>query len=247
MGTGHGFDDSALDDALRVVVYRGFAATGNAPDLAALSERVAASPEHVVAALRRLAGRRLLVLDGAEPPTIVMAHPFSAIPLGFSVMGPHTLWWGGCAWDSFALPHLVPNTPKVLVATSCPACGRSLSWWVGRDAPPAGDEVAHFLVPVSRMWDDVVHTCSHQRLFCSREHVAAWLARHRLDEGSVLDLETLWQLARGWYAGRLDSDYRRREPSDAKDYLRAAGLSGAFWGLQAPTVDSVRGPRPAAG
>ena len=25
-----------------------------------------------------------------------MAHPFSAVPLGFSVMGPETLWWGGC-------------------------------------------------------------------------------------------------------------------------------------------------------
>ena len=37
---------------------------------------------------------------------IVMAHPFSAVPLGFSVMGARTLWWGGCAWDSFALPLL---------------------------------------------------------------------------------------------------------------------------------------------
>jgi len=41
-----------------------------------------------------------------------MAHPFAAVPLGFSVMGPKTLWWGGCAWDSFALPHLVPDAPE---------------------------------------------------------------------------------------------------------------------------------------
>ena len=36
-----------------------------------------------------------------------MAHPFSTVPLGFSVMGNRTLWWGGCAWDSFALRRWV--------------------------------------------------------------------------------------------------------------------------------------------
>ena len=46
-----------------------------------------------------------------------MAHPFATIPLGFSVMGRATLWWGGCAWDAFALPHLLPDELAVLVAT----------------------------------------------------------------------------------------------------------------------------------
>jgi len=46
-----------------------------------------------------------------------------------------------------------------------------------------------------------------------------------------MDLATLWRLARGWYEGRLDRDYQRREPSQAREYFRAAGLSGPFWGL----------------
>ena len=25
-------------------------------------------------------------------------------------MGARVLWWGGCAWDSFALPHLLPGS-----------------------------------------------------------------------------------------------------------------------------------------
>ena len=45
------------------------------------------------------------------------------------------------------------------------------------------------------------------------------------------NLATLWRLASGWYAGRLERGYARREPSAAADYLRSAGLSGAFWGL----------------
>lgn len=224
-------DGSDLDDRCRVAVYSGFAAQGRAPALEDLCAQLGADADEIVGALRRLAAARLLVLDDADPPAIVMAHPFASIPLGFSVMGPSTLWWGGCAWDAFAIAHLVPDAPTTLVATRCPACGRALSWNVGRDEPPDGDQVAHFLVPARHMWDDVVHTCSNQRLFCSREHVADWLSEHGHGEGSILDLPTLWRLAQGWYAGRLDPGYHRREPSDAADYLRAAGLSGAFWGL----------------
>jgi hypothetical protein len=82
-----------------------------------------------------------------------MAHPFTAIPLGFAVMGQDTLW-------------------------------------------------------------------------C----VTTWLERTRDQRGYVMDLLTLWRLASGWYAGRLERSYARREPSAAADYLRRVGLSGAFWG-----------------
>ena len=142
-----------------------------------------------------------------------MAHPL-AVPLGFSVMGARTLWWGGCAWDSFALPHLLPGEDEVLVATRCPACQRPHAWNVGSRRPPDGEQVAHFLVPAARMWDDVVHTCGHQRLFCS-ERLRRGLARgHRATRrGYVMDLATLWRLAAHWYDGRLDRGYIRREPS----------------------------------
>jgi hypothetical protein len=87
-----------------------------------------------------------------------MAHPFSAVPLGFAVMGRSTLWLGGCAWDSFALPHLLPTESPVLVATQCPACLSPHAWNVDRERPRAGEQGAHFLVPTARMWNDVVHT-----------------------------------------------------------------------------------------
>lgn len=162
---------------------------------------------------------------------IVMAHPFSAVALGFSVMGRKTLWWGGCAWDSFALTHLLPDEPSVLVATRCPGCDAALAWVVEPGGPPTGDEVAHFLVPVAHMWDDVVHACGNQRLFCREECVAAWLARTGHERGYVMDLATLWRRARGWYEGRLARGYQRRDPADARDYFRSVGLGGPFWGL----------------
>lgn len=216
-------------EQLRVAVYRSLAATGQAPRRADLCDELGADEREVRAGLRELAAARHLVL-GADD-AIVMAHPFATVPLGFSVMGTSTLWWGGCAWDAFAVPHLLPEQGPVLVATRCPSCTRPLAWNVGNEEPPSGDEVAHFLVPAARMWDDVVRTCSHQRLFCSEECIDRWLDRNGHDKGYVMDLTTLWRLASDWYTGRLDHGYQRREPSQAADYMRSVGLQGPFWGL----------------
>ena len=216
-----------LED-LRLAIYAG-CRRGRVPRIADLATELLATREQVRSGLLTLADARHLALgsDGE----ITMAHPFSAVPLGFSVMGRDTLWWGGCAWDSFALPHLLPDQGPMLVATTCPACDRAHAWRVDDREPPAGGQVAHFLVPAARMWDDVVYTCGNQRIFCSEDCVAIWLNESEHQRGSVLDLQTLWRLAAGWYAGRLERGYVRREPSTAADYLRSVGLSGNFWGL----------------
>lgn len=213
---------------LRVAVYRAFATTGRAPQVMELVQELAANEPWVRTTLRELAAARHLVLDDED--RIVMAHPFSSVPLGFSVMGADTLWWGGCAWDSFALAHLLPDQSPVLVATRCPNCERALAWDVGTDEAPIGNEVAHFLVPAAHMWDDVVHTCANQRLFCSTDCVDQWLQASGNARGYVMDLSTLWRFAAGWYAGRLEHGYQRREPSQAAEYLRAVGLADPFWG-----------------
>ncbi|HYN93581.1 MAG TPA: organomercurial lyase [Pilimelia sp.] len=224
------WDDPGVDlEGTRLAVYRSFARTGRPPHADDLAAELTTDGPTVRAGLRELARTRHLVLAGADE--IIMAHPFSAVPLGFAVMGRRTLWWGGCAWDSFALPHLLPDEGEVLVSTRCPACARPHAVGVGGARPPDGGQVAHFLVPAAHMWDDVVHTCRHQRLFCSAACVDDWCRRSGSDRGYVMDLHTLWRLAARWYDGRLDRGYVRREPAAAKEYLRSVGLSGPFWGL----------------
>lgn len=212
---------------VRLAVYDTFRRAGRPATPDSLTTTTGLDRGDVTDALRALHDHRDIVLDGAG--LIVMAHPFTAVPLGFAVMGQRTLWWGGCAWDSFAIPHLLPEEPAVVVATTCPGCGRALAWTVDAEAAPVGDEVAHFMTPVSRIWDDVVRSCAHQRLFCSRACVSTWLVRTGNDGGYVMDLATLWRLARGWYAGRLDRGYTRREPAQAAAYFAEVGLAGPFW------------------
>lgn len=220
--------EPVLLEDVRVAVYAALASTGRLPADSELA-RLAGSPARARAAIEQLAEQRAWALG--EDGEIVLAHPFATRSFGYSVMSDTTLWWGGCAWDSFAIPHLVPECGPVIVAGACPACDRALAWRVDTTSPPEGRERAHFLVPTARMWDDVVHTCSNQLLFCDDACIDRWLARTGRAEGYRMDLDTLWRFAAGWYQGRLERGYRRREPADAHAYFRQVGLQGPFWGL----------------
>ena len=215
-------------EALRLAIYRNFVTGGVGGRTNELAEEFGTSETTIQASLRQLADQHHIVLD--EAGAIIMAHPFTSIPLGFSVMGQRTLWWGGCAWDSFALPHILPEDDEVLVATQCPNCDRVLAWAVNNRKPPDGTEVAHFLTPTAHIWDDVVRSCANQRIFCSEECVHTWLAKTGQNLGYIMDLATLWHLASRWYKGRLDYGYVRRDPAAAAAYFLEVGLSGPFWG-----------------
>lgn len=212
---------------VRVYVYRTFAgkATVNASDVA-LQFNI--TEDEALHSLRQLHDRHLIVLD-TDRINIVMAHPWATKNLGFVVASSQQKWWGGCAWDSFAIPSLINET--CLVSTHCPACGQAMAIDVNPDRPPdnTSDWVAHFLVPVTEMWNDVVYSCSNQLLFCDRSHVELWLQKSGNAFGTVLDLPTLWTLATEWYKGRLTPEYRRRTADEAAEFFDSIGLKGKFW------------------
>ncbi len=188
--------NDTLTEQVRRATYDSFALEGRCPSRAQIAGLLSVADAQVDEAMASLVAQRHVVTDASGEA--VMAHPFTARNLGFSVMGQATLWWGGCAWDSFALPHVILREPRVLVATGCPHCDRALAWHVSRNARPDGSVVAHFLVPMRDCWSDVVHACSHQRIFCSSDCVEAWLAETGHERGYEMDLQTLWRLARDW-------------------------------------------------
>jgi hypothetical protein len=213
-------------EALRLAVYHEFAATGRAPTISSLAATTGQAEAAVADGLEALADAHHLVLrEGA----IVLAHPFASVNFGFSVMGERTLYWGGCAWDAFAIPHLVDAEPSALVATRCPGCGTPHAWVVDRSAPPAGDQVVHFPTDAAHVWDDVVRTCSRQRIFCRPDCIDRWSESVGVPVGSVFDLSTLWRLASRWYEGRLDSPYERRDPATAVAFFAEVGMPRGFY------------------
>jgi len=220
---------------VRLLVYGQLATLGHVETAEQLAATLRLSAEQATAALRALHARRDLVLDDAD--RVVLAHPFATANFGFSVMGQATIWWGGCAWDAFAIPHLVPTEPDTLVATRCPQCRTPHAWNVTRAAPPDGDQTVHFATPMARVWDDVVHGCQHQRIFCGDACLDLYLAEHSpADPGFRFDVPTLWHLASRWYEGRLDRGYQRREPAAAASYFASVGLTGPFWDTTTPTA-----------
>jgi Alkylmercury lyase len=219
---------SKTAERLRVALYSELAATGAAPTRENLRTKTELSEEQFDEAFRELAGARHIVLNDGR---LVLAHPFATESFRFSVMTKDTLYWGGCAWDSFALPSLLKNINSALVATTCPACDTPHAWVVTDQQPPPGDQVAHFLTPADRIWPDSEHACRNQMIFCSETCVDEWLERHDQRRGYILDLATLWRLARHWYEGRLDTPYERRDPIASAEYFREVGLRGPFWGL----------------
>jgi hypothetical protein len=227
-------DTPAADvvEDLRLLVYSQLASRGRveaADDLAAVLHL---TPKQVANGLRALHTTRDLVLD--DSGGIVLAHPFATRNFGFSVMGAATIWWGGCAWDAFAIAHLVPDEPDTLVATRCPHCRKAHAWNIARSEPPQGDQIVHFATPMPHVWNDVVHTCQHQRIYCNHDCLDSDLAAHHAaDNGARFDIPTLWKLAQHWYAGRLDRGYRRRDPASASSYFAKVGLTGPFWATTA--------------
>lgn len=70
---------------MRRASYDTFAGQGHAPGTEQIRELAAVSEAQVQEAIAELAAQRQLALD--QSGSVVMAHPFTSVNLGFSVMG----------------------------------------------------------------------------------------------------------------------------------------------------------------
>ena len=73
-----------LTKAIRLYVYKQFGDLGTAPSVFHISKYFEISEDHARDELQKLAELRHIVMN--DKFEILMAHPFSSIPLGFSVM-----------------------------------------------------------------------------------------------------------------------------------------------------------------
>jgi hypothetical protein len=69
-------------------------------------------------------------------------------------------------------------------------------------------------------------------LFRDEEHVDRWCAPRELGRGAIVTPEQAWRLAQGWYARKLEPDWRRHTLDEEEALLASIGLIGDFWNLR---------------
>jgi hypothetical protein len=138
---------------VRAAVIHTLRDEARAPTAGEIAASLGASSADVSAALHALAAAHRLVL---EPGTDVvrMAHPFSAVPTDFVVTMGSRHWYANCVWDGLAILALFGDG---VVDTQSPATRAPIRLQVSA-GQVRGDALAHFLVPMRRLWDDIVFT-----------------------------------------------------------------------------------------
>jgi alkylmercury lyase-like protein len=143
------------DARLKTAIYRHVADTGRLPDPAAMARASAMSREEVRQAYRRLAARRVLVLE-SDGETIRMAPPFSGVETQHRVRVGTIDYYANCAWDALGIPAALRGEGEVW--SRCEQSMEPLHLEVSREGPLPEPCVIHFAVPAAHWWDDIVHT-----------------------------------------------------------------------------------------
>ena len=86
-----------FDTRVKTAIYRRVVETARAPGVAEIAAALAAPPEEIRGAYRRLFARRVLFLEG-DGETIRMAPPFSGVPTQHRVRVGDRTYFANCSW-----------------------------------------------------------------------------------------------------------------------------------------------------
>jgi hypothetical protein len=144
-----------LDLAVKVAIYRHFAATGVRPSADDIAARVSATVAEVRESFNRLRAQRVLVLE-ADGESIRMAPPFSGVPTQHRVTSGGVSYYANCAWDALGIPAAL-HQPSI-VHSRCEQSLEPLELAVSDRGPEASPWLFHCVVPAAKWWDDIVFT-----------------------------------------------------------------------------------------
>jgi hypothetical protein len=153
--------NAAIDDAVRVALYRSALEVQRLPGVRDLAKTLGLSEAVVDQSLERLANAHIVVRspDGR----VRMAMPFSGEPTAVRVTRNGTSWWANCAWDGLGIPAAIDGGKgHATIEALCGDCGETVRVLVGGGragiAAAGPDPVVHFAIPAARWWDDIGFT-----------------------------------------------------------------------------------------
>ena len=216
--------------SLHHTVMRHIVDKGYVPDTGQLAERFCCGLDVVKDALKNLEAYHGVVLHPHNAEVWVM-HPFSTAPTLFLVTQGEREWWCNCAWCALGAVALLGG--NAVITTTLGANNKQVRMTVRDGKLLDTDYVVHFPVPMTRVWDNVIYTCSTMLLFEHEAQVDTWCSHHHIVKGDVQPVAHIWEFAKVWYSRHLDEDWRKWTVQEASELFKRFGLAGPVWELPA--------------
>lgn len=145
-----------LDTAVKLAIYEITAASGQVPNAASVSQKLAVDEVEVLGAFGRLHAKRVLLPEPGDPSRIRMAPPFSGIPTKFPVEANGKQYYANCVWDAYGIAAALHS--DAISRAMDGQTGEPLTLEVRNGAPVLKPYVAHFAVPAAHWWDNLIFT-----------------------------------------------------------------------------------------
>ena len=223
---------SLNDGTLHHAILRGFIDTLRPPTVAELAVKFGASESTIRHALHTLADHHGTVLQ-PKSDEIWVTHPFSSAPVTCVIEAEGRQWWANCPWCAFGAANLIGGSGTV--TTTVGGLREQVDLRFKDQVLLDTDYVIHFPVPMTKVWDNVIYTCSVQLLFRNEKEVDEWCKVRGVPRGDVRPVQQIWPFAGEWYGRHLDKDWRKWTVPEAVSVFRRHGLDGPIWAL--PDVD----------
>jgi hypothetical protein len=196
---------SAAEDGVRRAVLELFGTLGRAPSLPELGAWAGLEAAEVTAQLEQLAGRDMVVLDGAGG-ALVGAYPLSDRDTGHRVQVAGRALNAMCAVDALGIGAMYGHAARV--ESSCRDCGAPIRVELGAggatlDAATPADPVVWF----GLHYDGgcaATSLCTLIAFFCGDDHLGRWREQNPASAGYRLSLAEAFEIGKALFAGRLE-------------------------------------------
>lgn len=145
-----------FDSKVKLKIYEIIARDAVMPGSTGVAAELGEPVQAIEASFKRLAAKRLLVLEPGSDSSIRMAPQFSGIATTFQVQVGRKSYYANCVWDAFGIAAALHADASIHASDGLT---REPIQLLVKDAKPVpAQAVAHFAVPAAHWWDDIMFT-----------------------------------------------------------------------------------------
>lgn len=171
-------------------------ATGEAPSIEAMSQRIGLSTTETAQIAEQLVAADWIALD--EDGAVASAYPFSVTPTGITAEWNEIERPVMCAVDALGTAPLLGHA--VLVRANCQHCNRAITIEVEPDRLKKRTPRSTVVIRRWTVGPAAANRCAATRFACSPDHAQQWLREHGGPDDVIQSLEAAFIEGRGTFA-----------------------------------------------